>query len=296
MSPPPGLANACLTSGVPQVRPLPASAGPSDVQQIAGQDELGRGAWQEAVTESSYFRTKPALDGAAAVVLAIVALPAMAAIALAVLLCDGRPVFYRQSRVGKNSRPFLIWKFRTMRREAERQTGPVWSCEADHRVTRLGRWLRLSHADELPQIMNVLSGEMSLIGPRPERPEFVSQLALELPHYTQRLQVRPGITGLAQLTLGYDRCVADVRHKVELDLQYIRTASLGGDMTLLLRTVPCVLQELWSHRRASRPRLETPAVGPQATIQVRHGQPRPAPPEHAAESLPARIVPRRRTA
>lgn len=296
MNPPPGPANSRLDERFSPVCPLPAPAGPRGLRQPAGQDQLGEHARHQAVTETPYFRIKPAFDRAVAAVLAVIALPVIAAVALAALLCQGRPVFYRQSRVGKNGRLFLIWKFRTMRREAERQTGPVWSCDQDQRITWLGRWLRLSHIDELPQIMNVLAGEMSLVGPRPERPEFVNQLALELPNYMQRLQVPPGITGLAQLTLGYDRCIADVRHKLELDLQYIRTATLGRDVLLLLRTLPCVLDQLWQHRRARRADLEAPAVAQQVIVPVPHGQSRTAPPERSAGNVPARVVPRRRTA
>lgn len=262
----------------------------------AGEVEQRTREASQSIRPSRYFTFKPTAECVVTVALGLVALPVMAIIALAILVSDGRPVFYRQSRVGREGRPFRIWKFRTMRRDAEQQTGPVWSCKADDRVTPLGRWLRLSHADELPQIINVLSGEMSLVGPRPERPEFVRQLAREVPNYTQRLQVRPGITGLAQLVLGYDQCVADVRRKVALDLQYIRTASLARDVGLLFRTLPCIVSQLM-HRR---PENQLPAQRPEAPQRPGRGLavvPPAIPQERRSDNgRPGRVVPRRRRA
>lgn len=193
---------------------------------------------------SGYFAVKSVVDRLIAALLMLVVLPLMALIALAIVLCDGRPVFYRQTRVGRHGRIFRIWKFRTMCRHAESTTGVVWSSEGDPRVTALGHWLRCSHLDELPQFFNVLLGDMNLIGPRPERPEFVRELLLALPCYVDRLSVRPGITGLAQLRFGYDQSLSDVQRKTLLDSHYVRHANLLMDANILLRTVPYVIRQV----------------------------------------------------
>ncbi len=209
---------------------------------------------------SGYFAVKSVVDRLITALLMIVALPLMALVALAIVLCDGRPVFYRQTRVGRNGRVFRIWKFRTMCRHAERATGVVWSSEGDPRVTALGHWLRCAHLDELPQFFNVLRGDMNLIGPRPERPEFVRELLLALPGYIERLSVRPGITGLAQLRFGYDQSLADVKRKTLLDAHYIRHASLLMDAGILLRTIPYVTRQVFRKARAvwtGRPAADT---------------------------------------
>jgi lipopolysaccharide/colanic/teichoic acid biosynthesis glycosyltransferase len=205
-----------------------------------------------SVEVASYFVFKPVVDRVITAGLMIFALPLMAVVGLTVLALDGRPVFYRQTRVGKNGRHFRIWKFRTMRPDAEKGTGAVWSSGGDPRITKLGCWLRSSHLDELPQFFNVIVGEMNLVGPRPERPEFVHELARELPCYMERIRVAPGITGLAQIRNGYDQCFADVRRKVSVDLEYIRTASLAKDLSLLAETSVYILRHLWKARiRAS---------------------------------------------
>ncbi len=196
------------------------------------------------VKPARYFRIKPLVDRILTLILLVVTLPLMVAIGLAILFTEGRPIFFRQTRVGKHGRTFRIWKFRTMCNDAERISGAVWSHASDPRVTSLGRWLRCSHLDELPQLFNVLVGDMNLIGPRPERPEFVRELALELPFYEQRLAARPGITGLAQLRLDYDQSLAQVRDKVILDLEYIQSTSLLRDAALLAGTLPHVLKKL----------------------------------------------------
>ena len=191
-----------------------------------------------------YFAVKSVVDRIITALLMVVALPLMLLVGLAIVLIDGRPVFYRQTRVGKNGRVFRIWKFRTMCRNAENATGVVWSSDTDPRVTALGRWLRCSHLDELPQFLNVLAGDMNLIGPRPERPEFVRELVVELPYYAERLRVPPGITGLAQLRFGYDQSLADVKRKALLDAEYVRTADLLLDVGILLFTIPYVAQQV----------------------------------------------------
>lgn len=193
---------------------------------------------------AGYFAVKPLIDRLITLMLMVVALPIMIVVGLAIAVIDGRPVFYRQTRVGKNGRIFRIWKFRTMCQDAENGTGAVWSSEGDPRVTPLGRWLRCSHLDELPQFFNVLLGDMNLIGPRPERPEFVRELLVELPRYAERLAVRPGITGLAQLRFGYDQSLADVRRKALLDSKYVRMASIVLDVTILLGTIPYVARQV----------------------------------------------------
>ncbi len=193
---------------------------------------------------SSYFRIKTLVDRSMTLALSLIALPIMAIVALAVMICDGRPIFFRQVRVGKDGCTFRIWKFRTMRRDAERRTGAVWSNATDSRVTKIGRWLRCSHLDELPQFINVLTGEMNLVGPRPERPEFVKPLSEQVPGYMKRTQVRPGITGLAQLRLGYDESFAGIPEKVDCDLRYIRGATCFGDLKLLASTLPYIVRQL----------------------------------------------------
>lgn len=183
----------------------------------------------------------------------LLAAPLMALVAVMVLVLDGRPIFYRQVRVGKRGKLFRILKFRTMRPHAEQETGAVWSCPGDPRVSRLGSWLRSSHLDELPQLINVLAGDMSLVGPRPERPEFMGALAAEEPRYTQRLLVKPGITGMAQLQLGYDETIVKIGMKVDHDLQYVESATLAMDMKLVLSTVPHVALELLSRITEKQP-------------------------------------------
>lgn len=226
-------------------------------------DFASRSAPSEPVVLARYFRIKAYIDRAITASLMVVALPVMAVVGLSVLALDGRPVFYRQNRVGKDGRLFRIWKFRTMRPDAENHTGAVWSCHADPRVTKLGQWLRSSHLDELPQLFNVLTGDMNLIGPRPERPEFVSELAKQVPCYAQRTKVAPGITGLAQIRTGYDHSVADVRKKVEIDLEYLRFANFGADIKLLTSTAMYILKHLWEARRRVRQETEARRLAPQ---------------------------------
>jgi len=152
------------------------------------------------------------------------------------LTCPG-PLFYRQERVGQRGKPYWMIKFRSMVPDAERDTGAVWACEGDKRISWIGRALRKSRLDELPQVLNVLRGEMSIIGPRPERPEFVEQLARELPFYRARHALRPGITGWAQVQFDYGNSLQDALVKLEYDLFYIKHASLLLDLRILLRTV-----------------------------------------------------------
>ncbi len=151
------------------------------------------------------------------------------------------PVFYRQERVGHNGERFYLTKLRTMVPDAEERTGPVWAVAGDPRVTPLGRMLRRTRIDELPQLFQVLKGEMSLVGPRPERPHFVSRLAEELPSYLDRLTVRPGITGWAQVNRCSENCFEDIYEKLRYDLYYVRHMSGPLDLEILRRTVGVVL-------------------------------------------------------
>jgi len=187
-----------------------------------------------------FNRTTRVIDVLVASLLLVLALPLLAVVALLVLVCDGRPVLYRQLRLGQYGKPFVILKFRTMRRDAE-ANGPEFEGENDPRVTRLGRILRRFRLDELPQLWNVLRGEMSLVGPRPERPEFVRQLAEQIPYYTFRLAVPPGITGWAQVNMPYARTLEEHKRKLEYDLYFIRERTLSLYLAVLLRTASAAL-------------------------------------------------------
>jgi exopolysaccharide biosynthesis polyprenyl glycosylphosphotransferase len=161
-------------------------------------------------------------------------------IALLIALDDGGPVFFRQERIGRGRRPFLIWKFRTMGEDAERD-GPVWAVPNDARVTRIGRLLRRTRLDELPQFFNVLKGDMALVGPRPERPQFVRVLERAVPFYQRRHLMRPGITGWATVRFGYGDTVTDKWRSHEYDLYYLKHRSPLLDLEILARTVVVML-------------------------------------------------------
>jgi lipopolysaccharide/colanic/teichoic acid biosynthesis glycosyltransferase len=169
--------------------------------------------------------------------LLIAAAPILGAISLALLVERRGPVLYVQERLGFRGYRFRMLKFRTMIHGAERDTGPTWSVRGDRRVTGMGRLLRATHLDELPQILNVLRGEMSLVGPRPERPAIAAWLDTQIPEYWHRLDVLPGITGLAQIRTGYDTSIRSVRKKLRYDLFYIRQRSAWLYITVLLGTV-----------------------------------------------------------
>ncbi len=167
----------------------------------------------------------------------LIASPVLIVTGMAVKITSSGPVFYTQVRVGKDGRFFNIIKFRTMRAGAEFQTGPVWTKKNDSRVTTIGRFLRETHIDELPQLINVLKGDMSIIGPRPERPHFVDILNEEIQGYTRRLAVKPGITGLAQCYCKYDETITDVRRKLRYDVLYIKNSCWALDMQIIWRTL-----------------------------------------------------------
>ena len=157
-------------------------------------------------------------------------------VGLAILFDDGRPIFYLQIRSGRNGRTYRIVKFRTMIREAEADGQPKWAAVGDHRNTRVGRILRKTHLDELPQFVNVLMGDMSLVGPRAERPELITLFQEQVPFYRARLLVKPGITGWAQINFGYASTVEETMVKLEYDLYYIKNRNLFTDAVILLRT------------------------------------------------------------
>lgn len=167
----------------------------------------------------------------------ILTLPLWMIIAAMIKLNSHGPVLYRQIRVGKDGRHFKMLKFRSMKTDAEKHTGPVWAGRNDPRVTKVGRFLRKTHLDELPQFLNVVKGDMSLVGPRPERPFFVEKLSKEIPLYKHRHRVKPGITGWAQVKYKYDENIEDVRNKIKYDLFYIENNSWRLDLKILFNTV-----------------------------------------------------------
>jgi sugar transferase (PEP-CTERM system associated) len=187
-----------------------------------------------------YRRARRLLDMALASVIALLTSPLMLLTALAIKLESRGPVFYQQERVGLNNTTFRIIKFRSMRVDAE-VNGPVWAHEADSRVTRVGRWIRKRRVDELPQLFNIIRGEMSLIGPRPERPVFVKQLEQQIPYYSERHLVKPGLTGWAQVRYPYGASLEDAREKHQYDLYYIKNQSPMLDALILLETARVVL-------------------------------------------------------
>jgi lipopolysaccharide/colanic/teichoic acid biosynthesis glycosyltransferase len=168
-------------------------------------------------------------------------LPLFPLIMLAIRLDSKGPVFYTQTRVGKAGRVFKVVKFRTMRDDAEAASGPKWAGDNDPRVTRVGKFLRSSRLDEIPQLWCVLKGDMAFVGPRPERPEFIEWLSKEIPYYGVRHMVRPGLTGWAQVKYKYGSTVEDSLEKHQYDLFYIKNASIGLDLLIMFLTVKTVL-------------------------------------------------------
>jgi exopolysaccharide biosynthesis polyprenyl glycosylphosphotransferase len=188
-----------------------------------------------------YLRVKAVLEFIGALLLLIITAPVLALVALAIKLTSPGPVLFRQTRVKQYGEPFVVYKFRSMREDAEAQSGPVWSEAGDPRITPLGRILRQFRLDELPQLFNVLRGEMSLVGPRPERPAFVTLLREHIPHYDLRHYVKPGITGWAQVSCGYASSIKDSYEKLQYDLYYARHISFRLDLLTLAKTVNVVL-------------------------------------------------------
>ncbi|MBE0539450.1 MAG: undecaprenyl-phosphate glucose phosphotransferase [Ignavibacterium sp.] len=180
-------------------------------------------------------------DVVISLIILVLTLPLNIFVALAIRLDSKGPIFFKQERIGMNNKKFKIYKFRSMFQDAEKNTGPVWSTKDDPRVTRVGKIMRKLRIDEIPQFFNVLKGEMSLVGPRPERSYFVEQLSQQIPYYKRRLKVRPGITGWAQVKHKYDESIEDVKVKLRYDLFYIENMSLRMDIKILARTVLVVL-------------------------------------------------------
>lgn len=184
---------------------------------------------------------KRTFDLVASLALLIVTLPIMLCAALAVELTSRGGVFYKQERIGRYGRPFKVIKFRSMVQDAEHKSGPMWASENDPRVTAFGRFIRASRIDELPQIFNVLRGDMSFVGPRPERPVFVEGLSQDIPFYAERHAVKPGITGWAQINYPYGASMDDARRKLEYDLYYVKNFSVFLDLLILIQTVRVIL-------------------------------------------------------
>jgi len=230
----------------------------TDPWSDAGERSLDAESPLTATQRRRYLATR-ALNFVLAVLALLALLPVFVLLALLIKLTSRGPVFYLQERVGLDrrspgpdaqnhrraqdlgGRPFTIYKFRTMHVDAERHSGAVWAAEADPRVTLAGRVLRQYRLDELPQLLNVLKGEMNIVGPRPERPTIFAELRGHIAEYPLRQRAKPGITGLAQINHLYDRSLDDVRTKVSYDLEYIRRQSLREDLRIMLKTIPVIL-------------------------------------------------------
>jgi lipopolysaccharide/colanic/teichoic acid biosynthesis glycosyltransferase len=213
---------------------------------------------QAAIDEESDVTVHRVMNVIIAALAMFIALPLLLLIAVAIKLTSRGPVFYTQERVGLDrrvpgadpndrrrtrdlgGRPFTIYKFRTMRVDAERESGAVWATQDDPRITPVGRFLRQYRLDEIPQLLNVMRGEMNIVGPRPERPTIFAELRQHIAEYPLRQRAKPGITGLAQIHHHYDRSMDDVRTKVRYDLEYIHGRSLVEDLRIMLRTIPVV--------------------------------------------------------
>lgn len=218
--------------------------------------QMSSWAGEELAGESPYHRKKRVLDVVLASTALIALVPVFLLVAIAVRLDSGGPALYKQERVGLNRRrgpgatpirgnrrkkhsfgkPFTIYKFRSMVSDAEKTTGPVWAKERDPRATRVGSFLRRSHLDELPQLFNVLRGDMSMVGPRPERPQLFGDIVAQIPEYALRCRTLPGITGIAQIRNGYDDSLQSAARKVQYDLYYIRKGSALMDIKIMMAT------------------------------------------------------------
>ena len=207
---------------------------------------------QETLTSPSYStsfilkhfyarKVKVIFDVVFAIVLLIIGLPLWFFIACVIKLDSKGPVFFKQVRLGKNNEKYTLIKFRTMIENAEIETGPVWTDKKDPRITFVGKWLRRFYLDEVPQLFNVLKGEMSIIGPRPERPYFAEQLVKKYPSYLDRLSVKPGLTGWAQINQSYDISIEDVGQKLKYDFYYIENLNFTFDLQIMIMTILVVL-------------------------------------------------------
>ena len=224
---------------------------------------------------AGWWQSSDWIDLVLATLFIVVAAPIIAVCAGLIRITSRGPAFYSQTRLGRLGRPFRIHKLRTMTHNCEKTSGARWATRNDPRITPIGKVLRLTHLDELPQLWNVLRGDMSLVGPRPERPEFIPMLEKTIPHYRERMLVRPGVTGLAQVYLPPDTDIPSVRKKLQYDLCYLRTMGLWLDLRLMAATplqalgIPCrlvrrilLLPAVPSIEQPPKPRLLDPAVPP----------------------------------
>jgi len=199
------------------------------------------------ILRRTYNIAKRGMDIMIASFALIILSPLCIMVATLVKLTSQGPVFYTQIRSGKDGQAFEIYKFRTMKIDAEKDSGPVWAKLKDNRITLIGKFLRKSRIDEIPQFINVLQGDMSVIGPRPERPVFIEKLKSQISDYPKRLSVKPGITGLAQVYHRYDESIADVRKKVKYDILYIKKMCFWTDLRIIGRTFGVILTGFGAH-------------------------------------------------
>ncbi len=197
----------------------------------------GIAGWLIRFARKRFNEFKRFFDTAVAATGLVIASPVIGATAILIKIVSPGPVFFKQERMGCRGKVFDIYKMRTMKIDAEKETGAIWAQENDPRLIKFGKIIRKAHIDEIPQLFNVLKGEMSIVGPRPERPVFVKGLAEEIRDYRKRLKVKPGITGLAQVWHKYDETIQDVKKKIKYDLLYIKRMCLMTDIRILLRTI-----------------------------------------------------------
>ncbi len=248
-----------VAPGAPGSGEVRTLAGPADVSLISRGTSSTLATSVNATPRERSEVVNRVVNCVLAVIALVIAAPIMALVAIAVKLTSRGPIMYSQTRVGLDRRchrtaalycrrggdlggaPFTIYKFRSMCVDAEKGTGAVWATKNDPRVTPIGSFLRKSRLDELPQLFNVLRGDMNIVGPRPERPSIFAELRANIAEYPMRQRSKPGITGLAQINHSYDTTIDDVRKKVEFDLEYLRRQSLSEDMKIMLKTVPVIL-------------------------------------------------------
>ena len=192
-------------------------------------------------SDCGYESAKRIFDVLASIAILVFTLPLSIAVAVAIRIDSDGPAFYRQKRVGLNDRPFDLLKFRTMGVDAEADGVPQWAGNSDSRVTRVGRLLRRTRVDEIPQLINVLKGDMGLVGPRPERPYFVNDLGAKIAFYNERHRIKPGLTGWAQINYRYTDSVDDAKVKTEFDLYYVKNHSMFLDLVIVLQTLRVII-------------------------------------------------------